>query len=446
MDNSANTDLIRSHVNTIILRSLQDEDKYGYEICREIENKSEGCYKLKQPTLYSCLKRLETQGYITSYWGEISNGGRRRYYSLTQKGREFLERDKYEWEYSRTLINRLLSDKEYNLADATPPFDASELRPYTKIENDARTEAPASTADNSVNDFAEPKESAETREYPEETARTESVKRREVTDYVEPPLSAPAAQNVATENPGVAAQAAAAEPLPVFEQPAYDHKNNPEEEKINYKTRLMDLFAKNEEQRRSEPPVKQEEPETPVADFSYSKPSNFNELQSKLYSEGYKLRPYNKSNVNSFYSMSFVFSNKLSAATYWLLYLFIMVDVALIYFIWKDALGLPPDYYLYAGLIALIVPLVPTVRFLISPNKRIKAKYCLKTALFNRLVVFFNLVLVVLIAGFFIFSADIQNPSTLILPIIVPLILFSNIPLSSVIYYFLYKSKKYHLS
>ena len=143
MDNSANTDLIRSHVNTIILRSLQDEDKYGYEICREIENKSEGCYKLKQPTLYSCLKRLETQGYITSYWGEISNGGRRRYYSLTQKGREFLERDKYEWEYSRTLINRLLSDKEYNLADATPPFDASELRPYTKIENDVRTEAPA---------------------------------------------------------------------------------------------------------------------------------------------------------------------------------------------------------------------------------------------------------------------------------------------------------------
>ena len=90
MDNSAaNTDLIRGHVITIILRSLQGNDKYGYEICREIEVKSEGSYVLKQPTLYSCLKRLESQGYITSYFGEISNGGRRRYYSLTPKGEEY---------------------------------------------------------------------------------------------------------------------------------------------------------------------------------------------------------------------------------------------------------------------------------------------------------------------------------------------------------------------
>ena len=61
MENSAsNTDLIRSHVITIILRSLESNDKYGYEICREIEVKSEGSYILKQPTLYSCLKRLES--------------------------------------------------------------------------------------------------------------------------------------------------------------------------------------------------------------------------------------------------------------------------------------------------------------------------------------------------------------------------------------------------
>ena len=132
MDNSAaNTDLIRGHVITIILRSLQGNDKYGYEICREIEVKSEGSYVLKQPTLYSCLKRLESQGYITSYMGDISNGGKRRYYSLTQKGEEFLERDKQEWEFSRTLINRLLSDKDYDLTQP-PPFNPSDLRPYTR--------------------------------------------------------------------------------------------------------------------------------------------------------------------------------------------------------------------------------------------------------------------------------------------------------------------------
>lgn len=134
---AANTDLIRGHVITIILRSLQGNDKYGYEICREIEVKSEGSYVLKQPTLYSCLKRLESQGYISSYLGEISNGGRRRYYSLTEKGEEFLERDKQEWEFSRTLINRLLSDKDYDLTQP-PPFNPSDLRPYTRKMNEAK--------------------------------------------------------------------------------------------------------------------------------------------------------------------------------------------------------------------------------------------------------------------------------------------------------------------
>ena len=61
-------DLIRGHINTIILRTLYERDKYGYEIIEEIENKSHGQYSLKQPTLYSALKRLETQGYINAYW------------------------------------------------------------------------------------------------------------------------------------------------------------------------------------------------------------------------------------------------------------------------------------------------------------------------------------------------------------------------------------------
>ena len=70
-------DLIRGHINTIILRTLYERDKYGYEIIEEIEKKSHGQYSLKQPTLYSALKRLETQGYINAYWktDEATAGG-----------------------------------------------------------------------------------------------------------------------------------------------------------------------------------------------------------------------------------------------------------------------------------------------------------------------------------------------------------------------------------
>ena len=104
------SDLIRGHINTIILRSLYDGDKYGYDIINEIEKKSGGLYSLKQPTLYSALKRLESLKYVESYYGDYSNGGRRKYFSLTDKGRAVTEKNLSEWEYSRTIIDSLISD------------------------------------------------------------------------------------------------------------------------------------------------------------------------------------------------------------------------------------------------------------------------------------------------------------------------------------------------
>ena len=85
---SISSDLIRGHINTIILRSLYDGDKYGYDILSEIESKTGGLYSIKQPTLYSALKRLESLRYVASYYGEFSNGGRRKYFRLTDEGKE----------------------------------------------------------------------------------------------------------------------------------------------------------------------------------------------------------------------------------------------------------------------------------------------------------------------------------------------------------------------
>lgn len=119
-------DLIRGHINTIILRTLYDKDKYGYEIMNDIEQKSHGQYSLKQPTLYSALKRLETQGYIKAYWksDEVSSGGRRKYFTLTESGREITETNQKEWEYSRTIIDSLISDKSFDFREPAPtPVD-----------------------------------------------------------------------------------------------------------------------------------------------------------------------------------------------------------------------------------------------------------------------------------------------------------------------------------
>lgn len=115
-------DLIRGHINTIILRTLYERDKYGYEIIEEIETRSHGQYSLKQPTLYSALKRLESQGYINAYWktDEVSQGGRRKYYTLTDSGREIAEKNQSEWEYSRTVIDSLISDKNFDFSQPAP--------------------------------------------------------------------------------------------------------------------------------------------------------------------------------------------------------------------------------------------------------------------------------------------------------------------------------------
>ena len=132
MENS-NIELIRGHMDTIILRTLQSDDKYGLEMLNEIKSLSDELYSLKQPTLYSSLKRLEKQGYIASYPGSETKGANRTYYKLTVQGCKMLESDQKQWEFSRTIIDKLLSDKTFD-STTTPPFDTSEFRPSTKRE------------------------------------------------------------------------------------------------------------------------------------------------------------------------------------------------------------------------------------------------------------------------------------------------------------------------
>ena len=130
---SVNSDLIRGNVTTIILGCLLSADKYGYEILKEIEDKSNSQYVLKQATLYNQLKRLEKQGLVSSYDGDPDDtgGGKRRYYTLTKEGRAYLTKEKSEYEYSRTILDKLVSSDEYDFT-VPVPFEASDLRPYSK--------------------------------------------------------------------------------------------------------------------------------------------------------------------------------------------------------------------------------------------------------------------------------------------------------------------------
>lgn len=103
-----NSDLIRGHIDTIILKILLKGDNYGYEIMKTVSINSGGEYELKEPSLYTSLKRLEKQGHIQSYWGNETQGGRRKYYHITDSGKATFERSLSEWISAQKIINRFL--------------------------------------------------------------------------------------------------------------------------------------------------------------------------------------------------------------------------------------------------------------------------------------------------------------------------------------------------
>ena len=105
---SITSDILRGHTETIILSLLLKQDSYGYKINKEILARTDRRYELKEATLYSAFKRLEQAGCIRTYWGDETTGARRRYYSITEKGRETYASNRRDWEEAKELIDRLL--------------------------------------------------------------------------------------------------------------------------------------------------------------------------------------------------------------------------------------------------------------------------------------------------------------------------------------------------
>ena len=108
VDKKLSSDLLRGHTDTIILKLLKDGDKYGYAITKLVYERSDQLYELKEATMYSSLKRLESDGHITAYWGDETQGGRRKYYRITASGRELYAENKQNWEFSKQILDELL--------------------------------------------------------------------------------------------------------------------------------------------------------------------------------------------------------------------------------------------------------------------------------------------------------------------------------------------------
>lgn len=108
-----NKEVLKGHIDTLILSLLQSRDLYGYELAKIVREKSHDQFELKEGTLYLSLKRLEKNEWISSYWGdEQGPGGRRKYYKLTSIGEEGFKEKKAEWQFMKKLIDSFLEGEE----------------------------------------------------------------------------------------------------------------------------------------------------------------------------------------------------------------------------------------------------------------------------------------------------------------------------------------------
>ena len=101
-------DILRGHTDTIILSLLNKKDSYGYEINSTISKETNQQFILTEATLYTAFKRLEKAGYITSYWQEGLNQTKRKYYSITNTGKEYLSIKLENWVSAQQILNQLL--------------------------------------------------------------------------------------------------------------------------------------------------------------------------------------------------------------------------------------------------------------------------------------------------------------------------------------------------
>lgn len=94
----------------VLLSILQDaaEPMYGYQIAKLIESRKEDIPMLKQGALYPVLRSLESSGLLESEVEPSISGPPRRYYQITESGRETLERWKQMWDQMRTFVDAVM--------------------------------------------------------------------------------------------------------------------------------------------------------------------------------------------------------------------------------------------------------------------------------------------------------------------------------------------------
>ena len=422
MEKTISSDFIRGHIDTIILKSLFDGSKHALEISQYIEEKSGNQYEVKQATLYSALKRLETKKFVRPFWNDAPEGGRRRYFEATQAGLDYANKTLSEWDFSRDIIDTLIDETPNNKIHSP----TSEINKNKKSNLDALSEnkqitEPIIIVQNSL-DIQNSTQSEQQKQI---------IVEKQVVDVNEVQRN-----NIKTTQ----------------NEPIVEHKNKFDE--INYKKILGDLFnlvQQPSEKLDEETPkdvksedIEQKSPiiETTLDDDLLTKPqktgnTDFSDLIEKAKEEGYKIRiSSNKTEKIG----GKILINKANLTTSLFVFLISLIEVLIVSLICKNGNVLNPIWYFATIAFFAIYPIISIICYVKNPLKTI-SKYNVSN-IQTATIICINAIL-------FIFAiallTDVQfsNVFSVITQIVIPLIVVFNVFLWFFTKHFIVKNKNF---
>lgn len=424
MDQQAiSSDLIRGHIDTIILHTLLDGDKYAQQISDAILSKSENQYSINQATLYSSLKRLENLRYVQTYWFDASDG-RRKFFKITDKGEAEVDKNLSSWAFSRLIIDKLM---DYSAPQTVYNPEKNNLSPEKTPEKIVYQEIKTANTDafNVVNQTVAIEKSENVSENKDNSQQNAQIN---------------ASTQVKTENT------------------ESKSATTPQEEKeINFRNILYGLIktttvSQTEESEKQEiDQIVEETAEKPkfneiitASDYNSQKNNNngkidFGDLTLAAAKDGYKIRISSKDSAKPFGNL---YSNKLRFYT--VLTMFILAILETVFFattVYKNNLNIVGAIIPAAAVFVLAV--IFGAIYLSNPIKT-SAKELNGDGILTSAIIVFNLLLITFALNF-LFGTDFEVKVNVITYLVLPTVVYLDFVLFFVAEFFLSKMNFFHV-
>lgn len=483
---SSDFKFLKGNIETIILNALYNGDKYGYEISKEIKEKTDNKYEIKQPTLYGYLKRLQEQNLIEAYWGEESYGGRRKYFRLTPEGKTTCEQFMSEWNFHRDILDSLVASPEDTdeLPEYTPHenlFLGSKSTRKKRVKKDYKDEeenkqvfdvlmklsednrkseeSDDDIADLSEQNVSQPEQSAAEQtvlsetptddssdyEAPQHEPQTNEEPKPElirITGCDEKYTPTYTSYHFKTEETPAPRQA---EPIETNnqEEPAVYHQEEPKEneQERQYKTILTHLLG--EQISDTDEKVAHIAPQLANYQSDYSSENlSLAETADALSKEGYRIRFYNTA-AAQYRAVPMLIKNKLNCVTAWATLIIFYLLAALSWLVGGSGADI-----VIIGLFALgmlLIALFFTYIYITRPNIRVKPTHDFKRSFINKLIIFVFITLVMVSVDLLVFRIDFSNRVELAHMFLLPEFFAAMLPISELVYKYCNKFKTFYI-